>query len=79
MKQKIEIKKMTNQDLFDYFKAISSAAEIKPFEHIELKKYDSKNVKNLKGYHSTIATYIKCIQELRKRGYTLWEVMEILK
>jgi hypothetical protein len=76
---KKHIRLMTNEDLFDYFKQVSGQATITPFADIELKKNDSKNVKTLKAYHRAIGNYVGCIQELRRRGYTLWEVMEILK
>ena len=75
----MNLKHLDTKDLFDYFKDISSQAVITPFDKVEFKKYDSKNVKTLKAYHRAIGAYISCIQELRARGYTLLEVMEILK
>lgn len=75
----MNLKHLDTEDLFDYFKQVSSQAVVVPFDNIEYKKYDTKNVKNLKAYHRAIGSYISCIQELRARGYTLLEVMEILK
>jgi hypothetical protein len=77
---KNNIKQMTTPELITHFKSISADAYIKPFENIELKKYDTQNVKSLRAYSRIINSYISCIQELRLRGFTLQEIMgEILK
>lgn len=74
-----KIKKLTNEDLFAYFKDVSNQAHITPFIDVQYKKNDTQNVKNLKAYSRAISAYISCIQELRSRGFTLLEIMEILK
>lgn len=75
-----KLKSLTTQDLITYFKETSDKAHITPFTNIELKKYDTQNVKQLKSYSKTIQQYVRCIQELRVRGFTLQEIMgEILK
>jgi hypothetical protein len=68
-----------NEELFELFKQVSNQATITPFTKIEFKKYDAKNVKSLRSFHKTIGLYIDCIQELRSRGFTLLEIMEIIK
>jgi hypothetical protein len=77
---KNKLKQMPTPELITYFKSISADAYIKPFEHINLKKYDTQNVKSLRAFSRGIITYISCIQEFRQRGFTLQEIMgEILK
>ena len=75
----MKLRHLDDKDLFGYFRDISSQATITPFTDIEYKKYDAKNVRTLKAYQKAIGAYIGCIQELRSRGYTLIEIMEILK
>lgn len=75
-----KLKSLTTPDLITYFKEISAKAQITPFTNIELKKYDTKNVKQLKAFKFAINEYVRCIQELRARDFTLQEIMgEILK
>ena len=45
------------------------------FDGLKFKKNDAKNVKMLKDYMNLLKYSIRLIQELRKRGYTLNEIM----
>jgi hypothetical protein len=68
-----------DKDLFDYFKAVSNRTYVEPLQKLELKKYDAKNVAKIKEFRDNVAEYVRCIQVLRSRGYTLYEILELIK
>ena len=76
MKRK-ELAMLNEQELFDQIKWVSSLCVIEPFEKMELKKNDKKNIDRLINYHNNIKDYITIIKELKSRGFTLQEIMEI--
>lgn len=76
MKRK-ELKMLDNNELFEQFKWVASKCVIQPFEALEFKKNDKKNIDKIVEYKTNIEDYITIIRELKSRNYTLQEIMEI--
>ena len=76
MKRK-ELKLLCDIEMINYFALVSSRCIPDKLVDIHLKKNDKKNIDKITKYRNNVNDYLMCIKELKRRGFTLQEIMEV--
>jgi hypothetical protein len=77
MVKRKELKILSDAELMDQFAYVASKCVPEPLVNLEYKKNDKKNIDRIVTYKNSVEDYIVVIRELKSRGYTLQEIMEI--
>ena len=72
-----ELKLLSDIEMLDHFAWISSRCVPDKLVNIHLEKNDMKNIDKIVKYRNMVDAYLTCIQELKSRGFTLQEIMEV--
>lgn len=72
-----ELKILSDNEVMEQFAWASSKCVPEQLIGINKKKYDRENIKRIETYKDNVVDYITCIKELKSRGFTLQEIMEI--
>ena len=72
-----ELKLLSDIEMLDHFSWVSSRCVLDKLVHIHLEKNDNKNIDKIVKYRNMVNAYLTCIQELKSRGFTLQEIMEV--
>lgn len=76
MKRK-ELKLLSDKEMMEQFAWVSSRCVPEQLVDIHYKKNDKKNIDKIVAYKDIVGDYITCIRELKSRGYSLQEIMDI--
>ena len=76
MKRK-ELKLLSDKEMMEQFAWVSSRCVPEQLVDIHYKKNDKKNIDRIVAYKDIVGDYITCIRELKSRGYSLQEIMDI--
>ena len=76
MKRK-ELKSLPDIEMLEYFAWVSSRCIPDKLVNIHLEENDKKNIDKIVKYRDFVDEYLKCIKELKRRGFTLQEIMEV--
>lgn len=72
-----ELKILSDNEVMEQFAWASNKCVPEQLIGINKKKYDRENIKRIETYKDNVVDYITCIKELKSRGFTLQEIMEI--
>lgn len=72
-----ELKILEDNELIKQFAWVASRCVPQQFQGLEQKKNDKENIERIETYRNFVNDYITCIKELKSRGYTLQEIMEV--
>lgn len=72
-----QLKILDDNELMEQFIFYSGLCVPEPLVDLQYKKNDKKNIDKIVTYKKNIENYIVCIRELKSRGYTLQEIMDI--
>ena len=76
MKSK-DINKMNDLELMDYFIFVAHKCVPEKLVNINNNRLDQDNINRIEKYRNYVTEYLECIKLLKKRGYTLEEIMSL--
>ena len=76
MKRK-DLKLLNDDEMMKQFAWVSGRCVPEQLQGINLKKNDKKNIDRIVKYRDVVNDYLTCIRELKSRGFTLQEIMDI--
>ena len=76
MKRK-DLKLLNDDEMMKQFAWVSTRCLPEQLVDLHFKKNDKKNIDKIVKYRDVVNDYLTCIRELKSRGYTLQEIMDI--